>query len=148
MPLAVVDRLKAADRAELSPSRSAVVVHQPFEPAVFDQHIDPSLHQLLRGTEVMDRGYRDRCRLNCTVRGGELLDRSKAGAAKFARHRVRSRPVRINHSHQPYRRAFLGELTVNTSVVAAESAYANHSDVNNVSGCQVVSSQFEKTLSI
>ena len=102
----------------------------------FDQHIDPSLHQLACGTQMMNCGHRHRCRLNFTVGGGELLDRTKAVAAKFAPHRVRLGCISINYTDQPYRSALLGELVVNASVVAAKGAHPDHSDIDKVIGGQ------------
>jgi hypothetical protein len=92
---------------------------------------------LLSGVKVVNRGHRDRGSLDFAVGRGELLDRTKTAAAKFARYRVRPRCIRVDDPDQPYGHAFLGKLVINASVIAAKRAHANYGDVN-----EVVSGQF------
>src|SRR5579872_799056 len=99
---------------------------------LFDEHVDSGLHQLLGGFEVVNRRYRHRGSLDFAVGGGELLDRAKTTASKFARNRGSARRIRVDDSDQPYRDSFFGELMVDASVVAAKGAYTNHGDVNRV----------------
>ena len=66
------------------------------------------------------------------MRRDELLDRAETAAAEFARHCISPRRVRIDHSDQSYRHAFLRKLVIDAGVVAAKGAHANHGDVNEV----------------
>jgi hypothetical protein len=63
------------------------------------------------------------------VRGQHLLDRAKRFAIKLACNRVRPRRIGIDHSHQPHASRLL-QLVVHASVIAPESANANHRNIN------------------
>ena len=53
-----------------------------------DQDVDSCLHEFLGRAEMVNRGNRDRGRLDFAVRGEQLIDRTKSPAAEFPRNRV------------------------------------------------------------
>jgi hypothetical protein len=63
------------------------------------------------------------------VRHQHLLDRSKRLALELARNRISPRRIRIDHAHQPHAARLL-QFPIDTSVIAPESAHANHRNIN------------------
>jgi hypothetical protein len=73
-------------------------------------------------------GYRSS--LDLAVGSDELFDRTEGAATEVAGGSVSPRQVRIHHPNQAKRFALLRQLVIDAGVIATESAYSNHGDVN------------------
>jgi hypothetical protein len=99
---------------------------------LLDQDVDPRLHQRARYFEVMHRRRRHRSCAHFTVRSEHLRHRAERAAAEFARHRVGTIQIRIDHTHQTNGFALLLQFVVNPRVVASKDAHSHHRDGNRI----------------
>jgi hypothetical protein len=99
---------------------------------LFNQHIDSSLHQFARDSQMMDGGRRDSRGPQFAVCGEHLVNRAECLAAELASYCIGAGQIRVDHPEQAHRLALQFEFFVHSGMIASEDAHAHYRDRDRI----------------
>ena len=99
---------------------------------LFNQHIDPTLHQDASDLKMAQGGYSHRRGMDFAVRRVHLFNRTEGSTAKFVSDDFGLAHVGIDHPHQADWFTLLGKLLVDAGVITAEGPNTDYGYVDEV----------------
>ncbi len=96
---------------------------------LFNQHVNPRLHQGARHLQMQHGRHRDRRRMDFAVRPEHLLDRAERFATELTGNRVSPRLIRIDHRYQLHDACLL-QLLIDARMIAPKGTHTNHRNID------------------